>query len=103
MANDWEDYIDAARRKISIAFFHAEELKRRLAENAYPGDGRPPIPVQACFEGVVIASVAAIDQVAQAANSALGLGLSPGKLFEGAAKEISSRIPDFQRWRDDPL
>jgi hypothetical protein len=103
MATDWRDYIDAARRKISIASFHADQLDRALSQT-YPGaNGRPPIVVQAFFEGVVIAVIAAIDQVAQATNSALRLGLLPGNLFERAFQEIEALVPEFKAWRENPI
>lgn len=103
MPGHWSDYIDAAQRKASIAAFHCEQLKHALDNCPPPHDGRPDIPTQAFFEGVVVASVSAIDQVAQAANSALGLGLGPGNLFEGASPEIEHRTPEFKAWREQPI
>lgn len=77
MPGHWDGYIDAAHRKISIAAFHCVQLKHALANCSPPHDGRPDIPVQAFFEGAVVAAVSAIDQIAQAANSALGWGWAP--------------------------
>lgn len=99
----WTNYLDAARRKIEIASFHANALDDFLKRGETPNDGRPPIAVQASFEGVVIAVVAAIDQVAQAVNSALGLRLPPADLFQGASREIEARVPEFKEWRENPL
>lgn len=99
----WDDYIDAAHRKIGIAEFHCEQLRHTLANYSLLPDGRPDIPTQAFFEGTVVATVSAIDQVAQAINSALGLGLGAGNLFDGAAPEIEQRVPAFRIWRDMPI
>lgn len=103
MFGDWRDYIDAAHRKAYIAAFHCEQLKHALANCRPPHDGRPDIPTQAFFEGAVVATVSAIDQVAQATNSALGLGLDAGKLFDGTAPEIERRVPEFKAWREQPI
>jgi hypothetical protein len=103
MSAHWGDYIDAAHRKIAIAVFHCEQLKRALANCPPPHDGRPDIPTQAFFEGAVVATVSAIDQVAQAANSALGLSLQAANLIEGAYPEIEKRVPDFKAWREQPI
>jgi hypothetical protein len=78
-------------------------LKKSLADNEIPSDGRPSIPVQASFEGVVFAAIAAVDQVAQAVNSALKLGLAPGELFEEASKAIEASLPEFRAWREQPI
>ncbi|MFK3844744.1 hypothetical protein [Stenotrophomonas sp. PS02297] len=99
----WSDYVDAAQRKAAIANFHCDQLRLALADCKAPHDGRPDVATQAFFEGVVVAAVSAIDQVAQAANSALRLGLSSGNLFAGASPEIESRVPEFKDWREDPI
>lgn len=99
----WSDYIDAAHRKIGIAQFHCAQLKHALANCQPPHDGRPDIPTQAFFEGAVVATVSAIDQVVQAANSALGLGLNAGNLFAGASPEIEKHAPEFKAWRERPI
>lgn len=103
MPSSWCSYIDAAHRKIEIAAFHCAQLERALADCVPPHDGRPDIPVQAFFEGVVVATVSAIDQVTQATNSALGLGLAAGNLFAGAAPEIERRVPEFKTWSNQPV
>ena len=103
MPTNWSDYIDAAHRKISIAAFHCEQLRHALANCQPPHDGRPDIPTQAFFEGTVVASISVIDQVAQAANSALGLGLNPGNLFDGTVAKIEQRVPEFRAWRERPI
>src|SRR5215471_7828052 len=99
---EWSDCVDAARRKLEIATFHYERLRESLSEAA-AASAPPPIPIQAFFEGVVFSVVAAIDQVAQAANEALGLKLSPEQLFEGAYKEIELRVASVKEWRSNPL
>jgi hypothetical protein len=103
MPGRWNRYIDAANRKVEIAAFHFEQLSLALPKCPPPHDGRPDVPTQAFFEGLVVASIAAVDQVAQAANSALDLGLSGGNLFEGAAPQIESRVPEFRCWRTKPI
>ncbi|MDP2266777.1 MAG: hypothetical protein Q8J70_09525 [Thiobacillus sp.] len=103
MPGHWNNYIDAAHRKISIAAFHCEQLRHALANCQPPHDGRPDIPTQAFFEGTVVATVSAIDQVAQAANSALSLGLGAGNLFDGVVAEIEAHVPEFKAWREQPI
>lgn len=98
---NWETYIDAARRKIDIATFHGEQLKAAL--HAEQDDWRPSIPVQASFEGIVVSVVSAIDQVAQAANSAWKIGAAPGELFQRASAAIEVQIPNFRLWREQPI
>ena len=71
-ATDWTSYIEAARRKIAVADYHAERLRVELESAGYPGPGMPPIGVQACFEGVIIAVMAAIDQVCADFREVLG-------------------------------
>ena len=103
MPTRWTDYIDAAYRKIDIAAFHYEQLKIILGQYRGPFDSRPTIPIQAYFEGTIVATISAIDQVAQAANSSLNLHLESGNLFEGASKEIESRVSTFKAWREQPI
>jgi len=103
MSPRWPDYIDAAHRKIAITAFHYDQLKAALAHSRDNGSGRPDIPVQAFFEGVVTAAISAVDQVAQAANSALGLGAGNGNLFDIAAPAIEARVPCFREWRERPI
>jgi len=103
MPTPWVDYIDAAHRKIAIVSFHRGQLKAVLAEYGGSFDALPTIPIQAHFEGTIVATVSAIDQVAQAVNSALGLGLGSDRLFEGASAEIETMIPRFREWREQPI
>lgn len=103
MSDTWRSYIDAAHRKIDIATFNCEQLAIALSDSPPPHDGRPSIPTQAFFEGVVVAVVSAVDQVTQAANSALSLGLAASNLFEGAAPEIEKLVPEFKVWRTQPI
>ena len=103
MADDWPRYIDAAKRKIEIAEYHCDQLKHALSNASVPHDWRPEIRTQACFEGVVVATIAAVDQIAQAVNSALNLHLASGKLFEGTLGEILERVPEYENWRQQPI
>lgn len=103
MPAHWTDYIDAAHRKIDIAAFHCEQLKAILAQRRGDASERPDIPVQAFFEGVIMAMISAVDQVAQAANSALALHANIGNLFDIASPEIEARVPCFKVWREQPI
>ena len=98
---DWEDCIEAARRKIRIAEYHQGALNVSLVPAA--DELMPPIAVQASFEGVIISVVAAMDQVAQAANYAWGIGASPGDLFAKASAAIEGKIPAFGSWLANPI
>lgn len=103
MPSHWQNYMDAAHRKVQIAAFHNQQLTDALRDIRAPLSDLPSISIQASFEGVVIAVVAAIDQVAQATNSALNLGLAAGSLFEGSAPEIERRVPEFRDRRQNPI
>jgi len=103
MPSHWTDYIDAAHRKIKIAEFHYEQLGVMLKQRTALIDSPPAISTQAFFEGVVVAVVSAMDQVAQSANSARNLGLRPDNLFNGASHEIEKIIPEFKDWREKPI
>jgi hypothetical protein len=98
----WQDYFEAARRKAEIASYHLDRLKQ-VTTPAQSPDTVPPIPVQAHFEGVVVSVMAAIDQVAQGVNSALGLNLSSGDLVSGAFDKIIRLLPPAQKWYAYPL
>lgn len=100
--SDWPKYLGAARRKISIAEYHSDRLAE-LGSIADPVHEMPPIPVQAHFEGVVISLMAAVDQVAQAVNSALKLGLDTSDLVAAAFKEVTQKVPAVARWYENPL
>lgn len=89
--------LDAAKRKIKIAEFHLHHLKAEL-EVATQDENPPPIPIQAYFEGVVLSVIAAIDQVAQAANYGFSLHLNSGNLVEKAFAALIVEIPGLQTW-----
>jgi hypothetical protein len=59
--------------------------------------------VQAHFEGVVIAVMAAVDQVAQAANSAWSLQLQPSETVKGAFAQLGAYHPDVKAWYENPI
>jgi hypothetical protein len=101
--SEWEEYLTAARRKVEIATYHAKRLKAELDARDGPTDGMPSIPIQAHFEGVVVSVMAAVDQVAQAVNSALGLKLRPEELAEKAFSRIGREVPEMSKWYDDPI
>jgi hypothetical protein len=89
---DWREYLAAASQKIGIVQCHAKCLKM-LRDTAAGADGLPPIPVQAHFEAVVFSVIAAVDQVAQAVNSALTLRLDPATLVQVAFDRLSKGEP----------
>jgi hypothetical protein len=103
MPSDWTEYIDAAHRKISIAQFHCEQLGIRLQQESELSFDQPSIPVQAFFEGVVVATIAAIDQVTRAAHSAFKISCSQQDFFSRAASEIEKRVPEFKVWYEKPI
>ncbi len=99
----WPDYIDAAHRKIEIAAFHCDQLKTALSQSRDNASGCPGIPVQAFFEGVVTSAISAVDQVAQAANTALKLAAGNGNLFDITSPKIEELVPCFREWREQPI
>lgn len=92
----------AARRKLSVAEYHSDRLAELRNFDSSP-DGVPPIEIQAHFEGVIISLMAAVDQVAQAVNSALRLGLNNSNLISGAFERISQFVPETADWYGNPL
>jgi len=95
--------IEAARRKIEVGSYHVDCLRESLNTGGIPRGSAPPVPIQAHFEGVIVSVIAAVDQVAQAVNSRLQLGLRPNKLFEGAFGRLSAIYPDIRSWVDNPI
>jgi hypothetical protein len=81
-----------------IASFHRSRLESELGSPDLTGAAIPPIPVQAHFEGVIVALMAVVDQVAQAANKALELRLPPHKLVEDAFGKLGDAMPDVRSW-----
>ncbi len=99
----WE-YINAVSRKIAIARYHLEELKRIINDKGLVWE-HPPIDVQAHFEGILFAAVAAADQLAESINIGLGLGLENATLnqsLENAPKSWKLRSRLF-KWHDSPI
>jgi hypothetical protein len=100
---DWRMQLEAARRKIAVASYHVDCLGDALKVGGIPRRSAPPIPIQAHFEGVIVSVMAAVDQVAQAANSGLQLHLSPARLFEGAFGRLGKLCPEIQTWVANPI
>lgn len=100
---DWADFLKAAKRKVEIAHYHAHRLDEVLAAEAGATGEMPAIPVQAHFEGVVISIMAAVDQVAQATNSALRLSLSTNSLVTESFTQLGQSIPPLADWFDEPF
>jgi hypothetical protein len=102
MPEDWKAYLTAARRKCEVSDYFARRLAAVLRDVDHHSE-LPPIPVQAYFEGVVIASMAAVDQIAQAVNKALRLRLSPDRLVGQAFEKLVALVPDLKPWFDETL
>lgn len=94
------EYLRAVERKTMIAHYHLGSLEEILRGASAMGS-EPSVEVQAHFEGVLLAAVAAEDQLAEAIN--LGLDLELGhpslqKVLEAASEwEIAA---DLNRWRE---
>jgi len=94
---NWLSYLEAARRKGEIARYHLEKLHCYLDPDA--SQYHLSVAVQAHFEGVVFSVMAAVDQTAQAINSALHLGARESDLFEKAFGELAPTIAGLEAWR----
>jgi hypothetical protein len=103
VVNDWRDLIRAARRKLEISSFHLDRLRAELDEPGLKATELPPIPIQSHFEGVLIALMAAVDQVAAAADLALGLGSDPQHRVDNAVRQLTQRIPEVRSWFDQDI
>lgn len=97
-------YFDAARRKVAMARFHRDELKDRIAGDFLIGE-RPPVEVQAHFEGVLFSAVAAADQLAEGINLAFELELSQPTIFESLDAMPRGWRPRKRlfKWVRDPI
>lgn len=102
MPEKWKAYLLAARRKCEVSEYFAQRLAAVLRDVEHHSD-LPPIPIQAYFEGVVISVMAAVDQVAQAANNALRLRLSPDRLVRQAFEQLGALVPEVAPWFADSL
>lgn len=100
---DLQPYFEAAERKSEIARYHTDQLRQEPSLQSYAGTTLPTIPVQAHFEGAVVSVMAAVDQVAQAVNSGLGLKLPSGELVEKAFSTVGKVVPEVDEWYRDPL
>jgi hypothetical protein len=95
---NWQQILEAARRKVAIARLHLDHLQNALRETSETPSNVPPIPVQAYFEGVVISVIAAIDQVEAAVKSALP---RPHELEDRKTSPFYRLgIPDLTAWYD---
>lgn len=101
--DDWQSYIEAAQRKISIAAYHEECLQRELTSISRNQSSLPPIPIQAHCEGVIVSVIAAVDQVAKATKSALRLRLGEQDLVTGAFGSLAQTMPGVKSWFNEPI
>jgi hypothetical protein len=99
----WVSYLNAARRKVEIARYHLEQLERLRLVPPLDGPRECPVPIQAHFEGVVISVMAAVDQTAQAINSALNLGARESQLFDKAFGAVTAAVPALKTWCGKPI
>jgi hypothetical protein len=96
----WRNHLDSALRQTRIAAYHVDRLEKLL--QGPRARTEVPIPIQAHFEGALVASIASVDKVAQAVNSALKLGASPSKTFEKGFAEIRG-IKPVDEWYQNPF
>lgn len=68
------EYLFAVRRKIEIANYHFIMLQQETGGEVVMGDS-PNVPVQAHFEAILFCAAAVSDQLAEAINLGLELGL----------------------------
>jgi hypothetical protein len=98
LVGDWPDQIVAARRKLEVACYHLGQLRAELTAPGLPRSECPPVPIQAHFEGVLVALLGAVEKVAEATNTALDLRLPLRDLVSGTFTELGSRLPDVRSW-----
>jgi hypothetical protein len=98
---NWQQFLEAARRKVAIARFHLDGLQKALRETAEALSGAPPIPVQAYFEGVVISVIAAIDQVKAAVESTVPQPHEPADRNASVLDRLHT--PDVAAWYEAPF
>jgi hypothetical protein len=99
----WRDQLGAARRKLELTSFHVARLRAELAATGHERTELPPVPVQAHFEGALVALVDAVDRVAEATNGALDLRLPSRDLVGGAFTELGTRISAVRVWFKNAL
>ncbi len=96
-------YIEAAQRKLAIAAYHVDRLREVVGDHTGSFGSAPAIAVQAHFEGVVVSVMAAVDQVAQAVNSAWQLRVNSSNLVEKAFTTLAERLPEIGDWFSQPI
>ena len=102
---DWNDYLGASRRKIDIAEYHLKYLVGLNPDLCQEDDhGRPPIELQAPFEGVLYSFIASTDQLAEAINLKCGLNLDQ-PVLQKAAEQMPRSSPrrEILKWMENPL
>jgi hypothetical protein len=102
-----DEYIEAARNKISIARRFMHQLNQLRA-----GDEREREEIQPNFEGVLTSSFSAADQLAAAAAHRLGLNVghaSPGPLLRavdergGEVGGLAACLALLRQWTCEPV
>jgi hypothetical protein len=97
-----KQHLEATQRKAQIATYHLSRFEELL--DPTPPPQQLSIPMQAHFEGVVVATMAAVDQVVQAAKSVLKFKLGKNDdLVNKAFETLSSSLPQIGDWFGDPI
>ncbi len=97
----WVEYLNAARRKLHIAKYHLGKLEVLVRPDNH---SQEQIAIQAHFEGVLFAVIAAADQIAEAINLAQRLGLKNPNLRCALDNVEPSEVFDkFSRWWNEPI
>ena len=94
----WQAYCEAAEKKVAIAAYHQRRLEEALTESSHP------TVVQAHFEGVLQATIAAADQLAEAISRRLALALDNANLQMAAEAMPTSTVRKaLFKWIQRPI
>lgn len=98
---DWIDYLEAMTRKLDLAQYHCDRLCEFLPVDPHPSSS---VAVQAEFEGVLYAFVAASDQLAEVLNLTNHLGLENPNLQQALERlPISPLRKELFAWQQEPI
>jgi hypothetical protein len=98
-----QEFIEASRRKLAIAAYHLDRLRKLVADHIDLSESAPAIDVQAHFEGVVVSIMAAVDQVAQSVNSGLQLRLNSSNVVKEAFTTLAEHMPEIGEWLSEQI
>ena len=97
----WPEYLRAASNKIENAEYHHKVLEETILTS-----DQIPVAARANFEALLFAFVAACDQVAEALNIGLGLGLANPNLQDAinATPALTAEtLSDLTGWFQEPI